>query len=109
MATVEAIGRELKRGDFVFRYVEEDDFGAPQNAFVICSFWYVDALAAIGRRDEARALFERLLGHRNRHGLLAEHLDPVTGEPWGNFVQTYSMVGLITSATRLSVAWDAVV
>ena len=104
MATVEAIGRELKRGDFVFRYVEEDDFGAPQNAFVICSFWYVDALAAIGRRDEARALFHRLLGHRNRHGLLAEHLDTVTGEPWGNFVQTYSMVGLITSAARLSVA-----
>ena len=95
VATVEAIGRELKRGDFVFRYVEEDDFGAPQNAFVICSFWYVDALAAIGRRDEARALFLRLLGHRNRHGLLAEHLDVVTGEPWGNFVQTYSMVGLI--------------
>jgi GH15 family glucan-1,4-alpha-glucosidase len=109
VATVEAIGRELKRGDFVFRYVEEDDFGAPQNAFVICSFWYVDALAAIGRRGEARALFERLLGHRNRHGLLAEHLDPVTGEPWGNFVQTYSMVGLITSAARLSVSWDAVV
>ncbi|MBK7079562.1 MAG: glycoside hydrolase family 15 protein [Betaproteobacteria bacterium] len=109
VATVEAIGRELKRGDFVFRYVEEDDFGAPQNAFVICSFWYVDALAAIGRRDEARALFLRLLGHRNAHGLLAEHLDTVTGEAWGNFVQTYSMVGLISSAIRLSVPWDAVV
>jgi len=106
---VEAIGRELKRGDFVFRYVEEDDFGAPQNAFVICSFWYVDALAAIGRRDEARTLFLRLLGHRNAHGLLAEHLDTVTGEAWGNFVQTYSMVGLISSAIRLSVPWDAVV
>jgi GH15 family glucan-1,4-alpha-glucosidase len=109
VATVEAIGRELKRGDFVFRYVEDDDFGAPQNAFVICSFWYVDALAAIGRPNEARALFLRLLGHRNRHGLLAEHLDVASGEPWGNFVQTYSMVGLISSATRLSVPWDAVV
>ena len=109
VATVEAIGRELKRGDFVFRYVENDDFGAPQNAFVICSFWYVDALAAIGRGDEARALFLRLLDHRNRHGLLAEHLDIATGEPWGNFVQTYSMVGLISSATRLSVPWYAVV
>jgi GH15 family glucan-1,4-alpha-glucosidase len=51
-------------------------------------------------------LFERLLGCRNRHGLLAEHLDPVSGEQWGNFVQTYSMVGLITSAIRLSVPWD---
>ena len=106
-STVEAIGRDLKRGDFVFRYVEHDDFGAPENAFVICTFWYVNALAALGRRDEARALFERLLAARTRHGLYAEHLDPATGEPWGNFVQTYSMVGLIGAAKRLSMPWDA--
>jgi len=104
--TVRAIEGELKRGDFIFRYVESDDFGEPENAFVVCSFWYVNALVSLGRRDEARALFERLLGCRNRHGLLAEHLDPVSGEQWGNFVQTYSMVGLITSAIRLSVPWD---
>jgi GH15 family glucan-1,4-alpha-glucosidase len=109
VATVEAIGRELRRGDYVYRYVDDDDFGAPRNAFVICSFWYVNALAAIGRADEARALFERLLAQRNAHGLLAEHLDPATGEPWGNFVQTYSMVGLITSAIRLSAPWNSVV
>ena len=60
------IERELKRGDFVFRYVERDDFGEPENAFVVCTFWYVNALAALGRRDEARALFERLLACRNR-------------------------------------------
>jgi GH15 family glucan-1,4-alpha-glucosidase len=96
----------LKRGDFVFRYVEHDDFGAPANAFLVCSFWLVDALAAIGRRDEARALFARLLACRNRHGLLAEHVHPATGELWGNFVQTYSMVGLINSAIRLSLPWD---
>jgi len=60
----------------------------------------------IGRRDEARALFEKLLACRNRHGLLAEHIDPRTGEQWGNFVQTYSMVGLINSAIRLSIRWD---
>jgi GH15 family glucan-1,4-alpha-glucosidase len=109
VATVEAIGRELRRGDYVYRYVDHDDFGAPRNAFVICSFWYVNALAAIGRADEARGLFERLLAQRNAHGLFAEHLDPGTGEPWGNFVQTYSMVGLITSAIRLSVPWNSVV
>ncbi len=105
-ATVRAIGRDLKNGDFVFRYREADDFGMPQNAFLICTFWYVNALAAIGERDEARALFERLLACRNRHGLLAEHIDPITREQWGNFVQTYSMVGLISSAIRLSVRWD---
>jgi GH15 family glucan-1,4-alpha-glucosidase len=93
--TVRAIEGELKRGDFVYRYVERDDFGVPENAFVVCSFWYANALAALGRR--------------NRHGLLAEHLDAKTGEPWGNFVQTYSMVGLITSAIRLSLPWDAAV
>ena len=106
VATVNAIERDLVRGGFLFRYVEADDFGAPRNAFVVCSFWLVDALAAIGRRDDARALFERLLACRNRHGLFAEHIDPATGEAWGNFVQTYSMVGLINSAIRLSIPWD---
>jgi len=104
--TVRAIERELRRGDFVFRYVEADDFGKPDNAFLVCTFWYINALAAIGRREEARTLFENVLACRNRHGLLAEHIDPRTREQWGNFVQTYSMVGLIGSAIRLSVRWD---
>ncbi len=104
--TVDAVERDLRRGDFIFRYVEKDDFGEPENAFLVCTFWYVNALAAIGRRDEARALFEKLLACRNRHGLLAEHIDPKTGEQWGNFVQTYSMVGLINAAIRLSIRWD---
>ena len=104
--TVRAIERELRHGDFIFRYVEKDDFGNPENAFLVCTFWYINALAALGRRDEARALFENLLGCRNRHGLLAEHIDPRTREQWGNFVQTYSMVGLIDSAVRLSIRWD---
>ncbi len=104
--TVAAVERELRRGDFIFRYVEKDDFGEPENAFLICTFWYINALSALGRRDEARALFERLLACRNRLGLLAEHIDPKSGEQWGNFVQTYSMVGLIGSAIRLSMRWD---
>ena len=60
----------------------------------------------LGRREEARALFEKPLGCGTRLGLLAEHIDPVTHELWGNFPQTYSMVGLIDSATRLSILWD---
>ena len=55
---------------------------------------------------QPRALFENLLACRNRHGLLSEHIDPATRELWGNFPQTYSMVGLINSATRLSISWD---
>ncbi len=106
VTTVAAVEQDLLHGDYIFRYVEEDDFGEPQNAFLVCTFWYINALAAIGRRDEARALFEKLLASRNRHGLLAEHIDPRSGELWGNFVQTYSMVGLINSAIRLSMRWD---
>ena len=98
--------RSLRSGDFIFRYVEADDFGKPENAFLVCTFWYINALAALGRREEARDLFENVLACRNRHGLLAEHIDPRTREQWGNFVQTYSMVGLIGSAIRLSVRWD---
>ena len=105
-ATVEAVEQELRRGDFIFRYIGQDDFGVPENAFLVCTFWYVNALATLGRRDEARALFEKLLARRNRHGLLAEHIDPNSGEQWGNFVQTYSMVGLINAAIRLSIRWD---
>jgi len=105
-ATVSAVEKDLRRGDFIFRYVEKDDFGEPENAFLVCTFWYVNALAALDRREEARDLFEKLLARRNRHGLLAEHIDPHSGEQWGNFVQTYSMVGLINSAIRLSIRWD---
>jgi GH15 family glucan-1,4-alpha-glucosidase len=104
--TVQAVEQDLKRGDFIFRYVEKDDFGEPENAFLVCTFWYVNALAAIGRKEEARALFDRLLACRSPHGLLAEHINLATGEQWGNFVQTYSMVGLINSAIRLSFRWD---
>ena len=64
------------------------------------------AFAALDRREEARALFEKLLACRNPHGLLAEHIDTRSGEQWGNFVQTYSMVGLINAAIRLSRRWD---
>ncbi len=106
IGTVEAVGRNLRHGDFIYRYVSEDDFGRPENAFLACTFWYINALAALGRIDEARSMFHNVLAHRNHHGLLAEHIDPRTHEQWGNFVQTYSMVGLISSAVRLSTPWD---
>jgi GH15 family glucan-1,4-alpha-glucosidase len=105
-ATVAAVGAELKRGNYLFRYAGADDFGEPETSFTICTFWYIDALAAIGRRDEARVMFENMLQRRNALGLLSEDVDPHTGELWGNFPQTYSMVGLINSATRLSRSWE---
>jgi GH15 family glucan-1,4-alpha-glucosidase len=106
IATVECVERELRHGDYVYRYAHEDDFGRPETAFIVCTFWYIEALASIGRKDEARALFEKLLARRNHLGLLSEDLDIKTGELWGNFPQTYSMVGLIRAATHLSHPWE---
>lgn len=104
LGTVAAIESQLKHGDFVYRYVERDDFGVPENAFLVCTFWYIEALAAIGgaRREEARRLFKKVLSARNQHGLLAEDLDPRTLEQWGNFPQTYCMAGVIDCALALS-------
>jgi len=107
LGTVAAVERVLRRGNHVLRYVAPDDFGVPDVSFTVCTLWYIDALVAIGRRDEARALFENVLKCRNHVGLLSEDIDPATGELWGNFPQTYSLVGLIASAMRLSKSWEA--
>jgi GH15 family glucan-1,4-alpha-glucosidase len=109
VATVQALEATLADGPYMRRYEGADDFGRPETAFNICSFWRIDALARIGRRDEARAIFEALLASRNPLGLLSEDTHPVTGELWGNFPQTYSMVGLINGAVRLSAPWDTVI
>ncbi len=105
--TVDAIGRELRDGDLVFRYRHEDDFGRPEVAFTVCAFWYVNALASTGRAEAARAQFEQLLKRRNHLGLLSEDVDPATGQHWGNYPQTYSMVGIISCALRLSRSWES--
>ena len=109
LKTLERIEEELRVGDLLFRYKHADDFGMPENAFTICAFWYVNALAAAGRVDEARERFSRLLERRNPLGLLSEDISPATGELWGNFPQTYSMVGVIGSALRLSRSWEEIV
>jgi len=105
-ATLDVIGKRLMKNGFLMRYVEADDFGKPSNAFLLCTFWYIDALASVGRREEALELFNNVLGRRNHVGLLSEDIDPKTGELWGNFPQTYSQVGLILSAMRLSRTWE---
>jgi GH15 family glucan-1,4-alpha-glucosidase len=104
--TVEAIERELLRGNHVMRYASQDDFGMPESAFLICRFWLIDAWWWLGRREEARELFIDALGYRNRYGLLSEDIHPQTGQLWGNFPQTYSLAGLILTAMRLSRSWE---
>jgi GH15 family glucan-1,4-alpha-glucosidase len=109
VSTVAAMEATLMDGPFMRRYEAPDDFGRPEVAFNVCSFWRVDALARIGRLDDAREAFQALLGMRNKLGLLSEDYAPATGELWGNFPQTYSMVGIINGAVRLSASWDTVI
>jgi GH15 family glucan-1,4-alpha-glucosidase len=104
--TVAEIERRLRRGRHLFRYAAADDFGLPSTAFNICTFWYIDALARIGRAEEARELFEGMLASRNHVGLLSEDIAPDDGQHWGNYPQTYSLVGIVNVAMRLSRDWD---
>ena len=109
VSTVEALEANLCDGPYMRRYEAPDDFGKPETAFNVCSFWRIDALARIGRTAQAREIFESLLANRNHVGLLSEDMSPATGELWGNFPQTYSMVGVINGAVRLSAPWDSMV
>jgi GH15 family glucan-1,4-alpha-glucosidase len=109
IATVDRVDEELRVGDHVYRYRIEDDFGKPKTAFTACTFWHIDALARVGRIDEARSMFEAVLKTRTKLGLLSEDVETETSQLWGNFPQTYSMVGIINAANRLSKDWDQLV
>ena len=106
--TLKAIEQGLRRGPYMLRYATEDDFGLPKTAFNFCTFWLIEALHIMGRREEARALFEEMLSRRTASGLLSEDIDPDTGELWGNFPQTYSLAGLVNCALLLSQPWSAI-
>ena len=108
VSTFAEVERQLRKGDNLYRYVEPDDFGEPETAFNFCTFWYIEALYMQGRVEEARDLFEAMLARRTHSGLLSEDVKVDTGELWGNFPQTYSLVGLITCATLLSRPWTAI-
>ncbi len=109
--TVRAIEDDLLVDGLVRRYRTEtatDGLPGGEGAFLACSFWYVDNLALQGRRDEARALFTKLLALRNDVGLLAEEYDPGSGRMLGNFPQAFSHIALVNSALALCAAADHV-
>lgn len=104
---VERVEQELRVGrGLLYRYSHADDFGKPEVAFVVCGFWYVEALAMVGRIDDAIEAFDGLASTANHLGLLSEDADPVTGMQWGNFPQTYSHVGIVNSAARIAARLD---
>jgi hypothetical protein len=108
LATFEAVEKGLRRGSHMFRYASQDDFGVPETAFNFCTFWLIEALHLVGREAEARELYEQMLERLTPAGLLSEDSDLETGELWGNYPQTYSLVGLINCAVLLSRPWSAV-
>jgi GH15 family glucan-1,4-alpha-glucosidase len=107
-STIDSIQTDLSREGWLQRYSLNDGFGKPTVAFVICTFWLIEGLAAAGRRDEARAAFDRIHGALSPLGLLSEDYDPTTPRMWGNFPQTYSHVGLIHAAFAASPQWSEV-
>jgi GH15 family glucan-1,4-alpha-glucosidase len=103
--TVAAIQRELSTDGFVKRYTTDtavDGLPPGEGVFLPCTFWLADNLALMGRVDEARALFERLIGLSNDVGLLAEEYDPVTKRHLGNFPQAFTHIALVNSGCNLS-------
>lgn len=102
-----ALEKELKTEDGLFyRYIHEDDFGKPKTTFLICAFWYVEALACVGRLDDAIKEFEHIIKYCNHLLLFSEDVDAKTGSQWGNFPQAYSHVGLMNAAYKIAMKLD---
>ena len=107
-ATIDAVVRDLDLDGWIRRYRTNDGFGVPAVAFTLCTFWLIEALATVGRHDEARALMDRFQTLESPLGLLSEDFDPKTGVMWGNFPQAYSHVGMIHAAFAASPRWSEV-
>jgi len=102
-ATIDAIEERLTddRG-LVYRYLAEDGLEGEEGTFLLCTFWLAQALAMAGEVDRARMTFERAIRYVNDVGLLAEEVDPATGELLGNFPQAFSHIGLINAAAAIA-------
>jgi GH15 family glucan-1,4-alpha-glucosidase len=105
LGTIDAIGAALSQEGWLYRYHLDDGFGRPSVAFVLCTFWMIEALAATSRAQEARALMERVRAAMSPLGLMAEDYAPSARRMWGNFPQAYSHAGLIHGAFAASPRW----
>lgn len=103
--TIDGIRDGLSKDGWLFRYGLDDGFGRPAVAFLICTFWLVEALADTGRRDDARNVMDRVCSALSPLGLLSEDFDSTAPRLWGNFPQAYSHVGLIRAAFAASPKW----
>jgi glucoamylase len=105
-AHLEELEKSLKTEQGLFyRYIHQDDFGKPEATFLVCAFWYIDALACVGRIDDAINSLNRILPYANHLGIFSEDVG-LDGSQWGNYPQTYSHVGLINSVFRIAKKLD---
>ncbi len=104
-STVDRIGKALSRDGWLLRYRLDDGFGQPAVAFIICTFWLIEALALLGRGEEAKVAMERVRKAMSPLGLLSEDYETQSLRMWGNFPQAYSHVGLIHAAFAASPRW----
>ncbi len=107
--SIDSLRAGLAIGDWLKRYQQDDGLGRPTTAFILCTYWLIEALATIGRVDEARDLLGRTLGALSPLGLLSEDYRVEDGRLWGNFPQAYSHVGLIHAAFSASPRWSEVI
>jgi GH15 family glucan-1,4-alpha-glucosidase len=103
-ATIDVVQRDLSDGGYVHRYRSPDGLPGDEGAFLLCSFWLLDALVHAGRVDEAEVLLERLFGVANDLGLYAEMVDPSSGEQLGNTPQAFTHMAVVTSCSAMSAA-----
>lgn len=106
LSTVRTCYEHLVKNGFMFRYIAEDDFGMPENAFIVCTFWMINALYLIGEKQKARDLFDHMLRHGNHLGLLSEGIEAHSGRLTGNFPQAYSHLALIQAAFVLETEYN---
>jgi GH15 family glucan-1,4-alpha-glucosidase len=106
--SIDAILNGLSRDGWLFRYQLDDGFGQPTVAFIICTFWMIEALAIVGRKEQAKAMMEQVRRALSPLGLLSEDYEASTLQMWGNFPQAYSHVGLIHAAFAASPGWSDV-
>jgi GH15 family glucan-1,4-alpha-glucosidase len=103
-STIDKVMDDLESGGLVLRYRATDGLPGSEGAFSICTFWLVDCLTALGRLDDAQALFERMLGYASDLGLFAEQVDPATGAALGNYPQAFTHLALIDAGVDLTAA-----
>jgi len=103
--TIEAVRRALSKDGWLFRYRVDDGFGQPTVAFIICTFWLAEALAIVGRKDDAKGVMDHVQSALSPLGLLSEDYETSNLRMWGNFPQAYSHVGLIHAAFAASPKW----